>query len=170
MSTPQRRLSVYSGEHPDERMTVKRISLLFGACAMAASVLMAGSATADEPEFSFAYTTPVPGSTAAEACANSDNVIMAQVMVGGQVVEEFPLAEPGDMTRGGCVSTLNHQALTTSAYVANCKVLEGFFALENANGRPYPYAFYGNPDYTAKNRADCVYFLRGFHTGQLAGG
>lgn len=31
-------------------------------------------------------------------------------------------------------------------------------------------AFYGNPAYTARNRADCVRFLRAFHTGQLPPG
>jgi len=144
--------------------------MFFGGVALAASAVMAGSATADEPEMSFGYTTPVPGANAADACANSQDVIVGQVIVGGVVVEEFPLSEPGQLTRGACVSTLNHQALSTSAYVANCKVLEPLFATENASGRPYPYSFYGNPDYTASNRAGCVYFLRAFHPGALPPG
>ena len=150
--------------------SVKRTMMFLGAAALAASALMSGAATAEEPEMTFGYTTPVSGSTNAQACANSHNVIVGQVIVGGVVVEEFPLAEPGDLTRGACVSTLNHQALSTPAYVANCKILEPFFAAENASGRPYPYSFYGNPDYTANNRAGCVYFLRAFHTGALPPG
>ena len=35
---------------------------------------------------------------------------------------------------------------------------------------PYPYSFYGNPNYTADNRLDCVYFLWSFHTGALPPG
>ena len=109
-------------------------------------------------------TTPEPGANPAQVCANSANVIIAQISVGGVVVEAFPLAEPGDMSRGACVSTLTRGELTTAAYVANCKVLENGFAMANPSGRPYPYAFYGDPDLTAKNRAGCVALLRMFHT------
>ena len=48
-------------------------------------------------------------------------------------------------------------------------VLEELFALESGDV-PYPYSFYGNPDYTANDRLDCVYFLWSFHTGQLQPG
>ena len=47
-------------------------------------------------------------------------------------------------------------------------LLEDF--AEQNGGRPYPYTFYGNPNYLAENRADCVEFLRGFHTGTLQPG
>ena len=60
--------------------------------------------------------------------------------------------------------------LSGSAHEANCKGLEPIFAEENGTGRAYPYAFYGNPDHLAKNRADCVRFPRGFHTGTLQPG
>jgi hypothetical protein len=35
---------------------------------------------------------------------------------------------------------------------------EGVGAIE------YPYAFYGNPDWLAKNRADCMKILHFFHS------
>ena len=75
-------------------------------------------------------------------------------------------------TGGGCVSSvasIGVEALENGAFpsnaaaVANCKGIE-------AEVGGYPYAFYGNLDYLAKNPADCVYFLRGFHTGQLPPG
>lgn len=75
-------------------------------------------------------------------------------------------------TGGGCVSSvasigvdalMNNAFPSTSAAIENCKGIE-------AEVGGYPYAFYGNPDYLAKNRADCVYFLRGFHSGQLPPG
>jgi hypothetical protein len=134
------------------------------------ALVAAPSAGAQEPEFTISYTTPVGGATAAQACRNSDNVVMIQLVAGGVVVEEFPLSEPGQLTTGACVSTITQQELTTAAYVANCKVLEPLFAAENPSGSPYPYSFYGNPEFTAKNRAGCVYFLRGFHTGTITPG
>jgi hypothetical protein len=76
-------------------------------------------------------------------------------------------------TGGGCVSTVASVGIealmagafpSTAAAVENCKFLE-----ENVFGG-YPYSFYGNPDYTAKNRAECVYFIRAFHTGLLPPG
>ena len=75
---------------------------------------------------------------------------------------------------GGCVSTVASVGIeallagafpSTAAAVENCKFLEA-----TAFGGGYPYSFYGNPAYTAYNRADCVYFLRAFHTGQLPPG
>lgn len=103
------------------------------------------------------YDTPMDGRNPAEKCSLSGGVILAQIRVGGEVVEEFPLSEPGQMSQGGCVSTLTTNELTTAAYVANCKVLEPMFG-------GYPYAFYGDPNLMAKNRADCVSLLRSFHT------
>jgi hypothetical protein len=88
-----------------------------------------------------------PGRT----CAESDNM-------------ELP-------SRGACASSVAHGGEpSTAAYVANCKTLEPGFAEQNETGRPYPYSFYGNPAYTAKNRRGCVFFLRAFHTGQLPPG
>ena len=130
------------------------------ALAMAAGLLLglAGPASAQEPEFS--YEPLVPGKNAAEACKNSNDTVVVQPF-------GFPL-ELG--SRGACVSTLVHDELSAAAYVANCKALEPLVAMEGESGRPYPYAFYGNPAYTARNRADCVYFLRAFHTGALPPG
>jgi len=74
---------------------------------------------------------------------------------------------------GGCVSTVASVGIdaliagafpSTAAAIENCKFLE-----QNAFGG-YPYSFYGNPDYTAKNRADCKRFLEAFHTGALPPG
>lgn len=82
-------------------------------------------------------------------------------------VEDLPILSPG-----GCASTiaagggelpLAPAALSTSAIVAQCKFLE-------STGIDYPYNFYGNPDYLAKTRADCVDFLRAFHLGELPPG
>jgi hypothetical protein len=146
---------------------MKRLLVVLAAAA-ALAVVAAPASNAQEPTFS--YTTPVGGATAAEACRNSGNVVVVQVVVDGQVVEEIPLAEPGQLTTGACVSTITRQVLTTPAYVANCKLLEPAFAATNPSGRPYPYSFYDNPDYTAQNRADCIYFLRAFHTGTLPPG
>ncbi len=60
-------------------------------------------------------------------------------------------------THGGCISSTAQGALSTAAYVANCRELEREF--------DYPYAFYGV--LPAKNRAACVRILRGLHTGQI---
>lgn len=83
-------------------------------------------------------------------------------------------------TGGGCVSSVASVGIdalmtgafpSTAAAIENCKFLEdAVFSPSNGGGSPYPYSFYGNPAYTAKNRADCVYFLRAFHTGQLPPG
>ena len=86
----------------------------------------------------------------------------------------FPFTIPSD---GGCASSVaqgfpDSNVLTGAAFNAQCKFLEGgatfpdgtYFELE------YPYAFYGNPDYLAKNRADCKYFLSAFHFGLLPPG
>jgi hypothetical protein len=146
---------------------MKRLLVMLAAAA-ALAVLAAPASNAQEP--TIVYTTPESGATAAEACRNSDNVVLIQLVLDGQVVEEFPLTEPGQLTTGACVSTITQQELTTAAYVANCKVLEPQFAATNPSGRPYPYSFYGNPEFTAKNRAGCVYFLRGFHTGTITPG
>jgi hypothetical protein len=67
---------------------------------------------------------------------------------------------------GGCVSSWASGRLSTAAYVSQCKALEAEFIA--AFGSAYPYAFYGR--YLAENRADCVYFLRGFHTGTIEPG
>ena len=73
-------------------------------------------------------------------------------------------------SRGACASSVATGELSTAAFVANCKQLEEMFAAESETGRPYPYSFYGNPAYTARNRRDCVVLLRGFHSGQLPPG
>ena len=82
-------------------------------------------------------------------------------------------------TGGGCVSSVASVGIealmegafpSTAAAIANCKFLEEAFFGPTNGGAPYPYAFYGNPDYLAKNRAECVWFLRAFHTGQLPPG
>ena len=75
---------------------------------------------------------------------------------------------------GGCVSTVASvgiEALLAGAFPSNAAAIENCkFLEETAFGGGYPYSFYGNPAYTAKNRADCVYFIHAFHTGQLPPG
>lgn len=89
-----------------------------------------------------------------------------------------PMAYPGFqddlpiLNKAGCITTVlaggkvepvPYTALSTTAINAQCKFLED-------TGIEYPYEFYGNPDYYAKNRSDCVYFLRAFHLGELPPG
>ena len=82
-------------------------------------------------------------------------------------------------TGGGCVSSVASVGIdalmagafpSTALAIANCKELEDTVFSPTNGGSPYPYAFYGNPSYVAENRADCVWFLRAFHTGQLPPG
>jgi hypothetical protein len=78
----------------------------------------------------------------------------------------FPFTIQSD---GGCASSVaqgfpESWVLTGSAFISQCKFLEGMGVVE------YPYAFYGNPDYVAENRADCKYFLSSFHFGLLPPG
>jgi hypothetical protein len=78
----------------------------------------------------------------------------------------FPFELP---STGACASSVAQGftgtgPLTTAAFAGQCKFLESIGVVE------YPYAFYGNPDYLAKNRADCMRLLRGFHEGTLTPG
>jgi len=91
----------------------------------------------------------------AQTCVETGNVFVVEF--GGEVIE----LEIG--SHGGCVSSYATGDLSGSAFVANCKGIE-------AEVGGYPYRFYGNPPYEATNRADCVYFLRAFHTGALPPG
>lgn len=72
-------------------------------------------------------------------------------------------------TTGACASSVAQGfngtgSLTTAAFVGQCKFLEDEGVVS------YPYAFYGNPDYLANDRADCMRLLRGFHEGTLIPG
>jgi hypothetical protein len=80
-------------------------------------------------------------------------------------------------SNGGCASSVaqgfpESYVLTNAAFIAQCKVLEGGVTFPDGSEfvLEYPYAFYGNPDYLAKNRADCKYFLSSFHYGLLSPG
>lgn len=78
----------------------------------------------------------------------------------------FPFELP---STGACASSVAQGfdgtgPLTTAAFAGQCKFLEGIGVVD------YPYAFYGNPDYLAENRADCMRLLRGFHEGTLVPG
>ena len=86
----------------------------------------------------------------------------------------FPFEIPSD---GGCASSVaqgfpDSNVLTGAAFNAQCKFLEGGVTFPDGEyfELTYPYSFYGNPDYTAKNRADCHYFLSAFHYGLLPPG
>jgi hypothetical protein len=70
---------------------------------------------------------------------------------------------------GACVSSVaqgfpDSYVLSGSAFASQCKFLEAVVPIV------YPYAFYGNPNYVAKNRGDCIKFLTAFHYGQLPPG
>lgn len=86
----------------------------------------------------------------------------------------FPFTIPSD---GGCASSVaqgfpDSYVLTGAAFNAQCKFLEGGATFPDGSyfELTYPYYFYGNPDYLAKNRADCHYFLSAFHYGLLPPG
>lgn len=96
------------------------------------------------------------------SCRNTGNTVLVVTPFGAEETELASFA--------ACVSSLALGRLSWLAYWQNCAELEGFFALENETGEPYPYSFYGNPNYTAFNRFDCVYFVWAFHTGQLPPG
>jgi hypothetical protein len=78
----------------------------------------------------------------------------------------FPFEIQSD---GGCASSVARgfpetYVLSGSAFASQCKFLEEAVPIE------YPYAFYGNPNYVAENRADCIKLLTGFHYGELVPG
>ena len=82
------------------------------------------------------------------------NMFIEQTPIGA-----FPLEIP---SHGGCVSSWATGAISTAAYAARCK------ELERTMFGGYPYSFYDR--YPANNRADCIGYLRGFHTGTLQPG
>jgi hypothetical protein len=96
------------------------------------------------------------------SCRNTNNTVLEVTPFGAEPTELPSLA--------ACVSSLRLGRLSWIAYWQNCAALEELFALENETGEPYPYSFYGNPNYTAFNRLDCVFFVWSFHTGQLPPG
>lgn len=95
---------------------------------------------------------------AAKPPGNPNELCAEDVYVEQTPFGPFPLPVP---SHGGCVSSWATGAVSTAAYAAQCKFLE-------SEGIEYPYAFYGR--YLAENRADCIYYLRGFHTGTIEPG
>lgn len=109
-------------------------------------------------------TTAVPavaagkGESPAHICKANDNTWIIPDETG----HPFPFTIQSD---GGCASsvaqgfdgTFENWNLSMSAFNSQCKWLEAVGAVE------YPYAFYGNPDWMAKNRADCMKILHFFH-------
>ena len=67
--------------------------------------------------------------------------------------------------KGGGTLPVPYDSLTIPAYNGQCRYLEQELGIVS-----YPYDFYGNPEYHAENRADCIYFLRSFHLGLLPPG
>ena len=104
----------------------------------------------------------IGGGNAFQSCLANNNAVLLHTPFGD---EEFELP-----SLAACVSSLQAGRVSWLAFYQNCQELEGMFASESASGRPYPYSFYGNPNYTANNRLDCVYFLWSFHTGALPPG
>lgn len=97
-----------------------------------------------------------------QSCIENDNTVLEESPEGF-----FPNELP---SLSACVSSLALGRLSWLAYYQNCQALEGLFASESPTGAPYPYSFYGNPNYTAFNRFDCIYFVWAFHTGVLPPG
>ena len=108
----------------------------------------------------FAIGVAFPGAVAAanpaQTCVETQNTFFVEIPGVGSIPLEIP-------STGGCVSSYATGDLSNAAFIANCKDLE-------AQVGGYPYSFYGNPDYTADNRAECVSFLKGFHSGELPPG
>ncbi|CAA9215797.1 MAG: hypothetical protein AVDCRST_MAG10-390 [uncultured Acidimicrobiales bacterium] len=118
------------------------------------------------------YFGPIAGGPAVFPVDDGDNPVQSCLENNNTVLEANPFGppEPVELSFEACVSSLFLGRLSWLAYYQNCAELEGFFAMENASGQPYPYSFYGNPGYTANNRFDCIYFVWSFHTGQLPPG
>jgi hypothetical protein len=115
----------------------------------------------------------VLGGLAVPASAAGKDEAPAQVCKALDNTWEFPGDDrPFEFTiqsDGGCASSVaqgfpDSWVLSGSAFISQCKFLEDLGVVS------YPYAFYGNPDYVAKNRADCKYFLSSFHFGLLPPG
>lgn len=104
----------------------------------------------------------VDGAAPVQSCLANNNTVVVHTPFGDEELELASLA--------ACVSSLQSGRVSWLAFFQNCQQLEGFLASDSPTGRPYPYSFYGNPDYTANNRFDCVYFLWSFHTGALPPG
>ena len=104
----------------------------------------------------------IDGASPFQSCLAHNNTVLQHAPFGTEELELPSLA--------ACVSSLQTGRLSWLAFYQNCQQLEGVFASENQSGRPYPYSFYGNPNCTANNRLDCVYFLWSFHTGALPPG
>ena len=102
------------------------------------------------------------GANPIQSCLANNNTVISHTPFGD---EEFELP-----SLAACVSSLTLGRVSWLAFYQNCQQLEAGFAEENASGRPYPYSFYGNPNYIANNRLDCVYFTWAFHTGLLPPG
>ena len=102
------------------------------------------------------------GANPIQSCLANNNAVIVHTPFGDEETELPSLA--------ACFSSLTLGRLSWLAFYQNCQELEGMFADENESGLPYPYSFYGNPNYTAHHRLDCVYFLWSFHTGRLAPG
>lgn len=104
----------------------------------------------------------IDGGSPYQSCVANNNAVIAHTPFGD---EEFELP-----SLAACVASLQAGRVSWLAFYQNCQQLEGDFAMENESGRPYPYSFYGNPNYTASNRLDCIYFTWSFHTGALPPG
>ena len=133
---------------------MRRITLMLAVLMLAALALPAAAAN---------------GSSPAQTCAAVDNTFPATDD------RPFPFEFP---STGACVSSVaqgfpDSYVLTRAAFNFQCKALEGGL-VDPETGETfqlvYPYAFYGNPDYLAENRADCMYFLSSFHYGILPPG
>ena len=128
-------------------MKIRRL-MMVGAVMIAMLAIVAAPAGAEPTE--------APGAF----CQSIDNTFPADPN------RPFPFELP---STGACASSVAQGfngtgPLTTAAFAGQCKFLESMGVVD------YPYAFYGNADYLAKNRADCMTFLRGFHEGTLIPG
>lgn len=99
---------------------------------------------------------PIDGNTnPVLSCRANNNTVLSESPEG-----PFPFELP---SVAACVTSLVGGRVSWVAFYQNCQQLEQFIG-------PYPYSFYGNPDYMAAHRLDCVYFVWAFHTGLLPPG
>ena len=136
---------------------MRRITLILAVLMLAALALPAAAANGKSD------------SSPAQTCAAVENTFPATDD------RPFPFEFP---STGACVSSVaqgfpESHVLSRAAFTFQCKALEsGLVESETQETFQlvYPYAFYGNPDYLAENRADCMYFLSSFHYGVLPPG
>ncbi len=144
-----------------------------GAVVLAVLALAPTGATAQTRPDPSRLRGPVQGGNPVSPIDGETNPVLSCRQNNNTVLVEFAPGESGPFelpSFRSCVTSLAQGRLSYVAFSESCRQQEGDFAASNPSGQPYPYSFYGNPNYTAFNRRDCIYFLWAFHTGALPPG